>query len=771
VSTPARDDDRMGSDGAAAPEATAAEMARGRFPAAVEETLANLPSAPGCYLFKDAGGTVLYVGKARVLRDRVRSYFRNAGDLSLKNRSLVPKIAAIDLQIVGSENEALLLEHNLIKQYRPRYNVLLRDDKTYLSLKITDEPYPRIEAVRRRADDGARYFGPYTSSQSVYRTLDLLKKLFPYRSCRLHIVPPQGRATDGADALPETPAALRRGARARRPTQDAQTVNARGQRPPQQRIRTVAGPQNRACLEYHIHRCAGPCIDAVSREDYASIIEQAALFLQGKSEQVLTHLQRGMEAAAEELDFERAARLRDQIEAVRRVTERQRVTTMDGHDRDVVGMARVEDETCVELITVREGRMLGHKQFVLQGTADKDDGEVLRAFITQFYLGMGELPEELLLPADPEDAGALAQLLSGERGHKMTLAAPQRGDKRALVEMAQKNAHEAAEQRRLRSLNDTQKTTQALGDLQRALDLPRLPLRIECYDIATIQGTSTVGSMVVFENGKPKTAAYRRFHIKTVTGTDDFASMAEMLRRRLKRGRGAYGQDGDAQEGPADVSGDPLFDEGAEQLTQRAYADADDAALEALADGETLTIDDGQAVDALPDGEAAEQEPRDAAGATTGTQDAGDEWTRRPDLLLIDGGKGQLSAVLAVLQELGITDQPIASLAKQEEEIFLPGRAESIRLPMNSQALFLVQRVRDEAHRFANTFHRNTRSKRSLQSSLDAVPGIGSRRKRDLLRHFGSLAALRRATADEIAAVPGIGPKTAQTIKDHIGDA
>ncbi|HWE61905.1 MAG TPA: excinuclease ABC subunit UvrC, partial [Chloroflexota bacterium] len=562
-----------------------AQVRRGRSLGVVEETLAALPAAPGCYIFKDVGGTVLYVGKARSLRDRVRSYFRDPGGLGPKNRKLVEKIAGIDFQIVNSENEALLLEYNLIKQYQPRYNIILRDDKSYLLLKITNEPYPRIEYVRRRVDDGARYFGPYTSAQSVHRTLALLKKLFPYRSCRLNIVPPSSDQTSSVE--PGTggnaaPAALRRGTRAKGRQQDgAQTVNAKGQRPPQQRILTMAGPNNRACLEYHIHRCAGPCIDAISQQEYREIIDQAALFLQGKSEQVTAQLQRAMEAAAEALDFERAARLRDQLEAVRRITERQRVTMMDDHDRDILGLARADDETCVELISVREGRMLGHKQFVLQGTADKDDGEVLRAFLTQFYLDVGELPEELLLPSEPEDAEALAQLLSSERGRKMTLATPRRGDKLALVQMAQKNAQEAAEQRRLKWLNDTQKTTQALSELQQALNLPRLPLRIECYDISTIQGTSTVGSMVVFEQGKPKTAAYRRFHIKTVTGTDDFASMAEMVRRRLKRAHGAFQQD--TEPAADDAAGAPgeqaLSDEDTEALTQLTYDEVDDEAL------------------------------------------------------------------------------------------------------------------------------------------------------------------------------------------------
>ncbi|MDB5059256.1 MAG: uvrC [Chloroflexi bacterium] len=676
------------------------------FSAAIEETLAKLPAQPGCYLFKDEHGTVLYVGKARSLRDRVRSYFRNPNGLSLKNSHLVQRIAEIDFQILPSENAALLVEFNLIKQYRPKYNILMRDDKSFLSIRITNEPYPRIEAVRHRSDDGARYFGPYTSSQSVYRTLDLLKRLFPYRSCRLNIQPP--RSEDGA-ASPVVPAEepRRKGLQGRR-RRGARLENG----PPQERTLTVASPENRPCLEYHIHRCTAPCIDAISQEEYGQIIDQAALFLQGKSDQVTAQLQRAMESAAEELDFERAARLRDQLEAVRKVTERQRVTVLGGHDQDIVGMARAEDETCVELIAVREGRMLGHKQFVLQGTADQNDDAVLAAFLGQYYVATTEIPEEILLPAEPEDIDAIGALLTTQRGRKVNVTVPRRGDKVDLVEVAQENARQAAEGRRHKALTDVQKAAQALDELQAALQLPRLPMRIECYDISNIQGTSTVGSMVVFENGKPKSAAYRRFRIKTVEGSDDFSSLAEMVRRRLKR------------------------------------ADSEESSTAAQPSVETQV-----------------------EGATQPEQNGESEWTRRPDLMIIDGGKGQLNAVLAVLDELGIVDQPIVSLAKQREELFLPGRSDPILLPPTSQALFLVQRIRDEAHRFAITYHRAVRGKRSLESSLDSVPGVGARRKRDLIRHFGSVGALRKANVDDISELPGIGPKTALAIKEYLGES
>jgi excinuclease ABC subunit C len=708
-----------------------------RFPAAVEETLARLPAEPGCYLFKDAAGTVLYVGKARSLRDRVRSYFRNPGGLSLKNRGLVPRIAEIDYQILPSENAALLVECNLIKQYRPRYNILLRDDKSYIAIRITNEPYPRIETVRRRSDDGARYFGPYTSSQSVYRTLDLLKRLFAYRSCRLNIVPPAGTA-DGA--APSPPPA-RVGRRA---------LRAAGGKPPQERTLTVADQGNRACLEYHIHRCTAPCINAISQEEYGQRIEQAALLLEGKTEQLSGQLEAEMDAAAENLDFERAASLRDQLAAVKRVGERRLVTVMGGHDQDVVGLARVEDEACVELIAIREGKMLGHRQFRLQGVAGQEDAEVLRAFLVQFYVQSTELPEELLLPVEPEDMEALAALLTAQRGRKVTVTVPKRGDKAALVEVAETNARQSAELRRQKLLSDNQKAAQSLAELQAALGLPTLPMRIECYDISNIQGTSTVGSMVVFEQGKPNTAAYRRFRIKTVTGADDFASMAEMLRRRLKRGRA--GEQGiGAEEIAADEAAAGAADSVRDDTPMTENADDLDAEREATQDSALSNNDTNQ---------TSVTEKNDPGG-----------WTARPDLLLLDGGKGQLSAVVAVLAELGIPDQPVAGIAKQHEEIFLPGRPQSILLPPGSQALFLVQRIRDEAHRFANTYHQSLRGKRSLESSLDQVPGIGARRKKDLLRNFGTVSAIRRASLEEVAAVPGIGLKTATAIKDHLGES
>ncbi|HXT36139.1 MAG TPA: excinuclease ABC subunit UvrC, partial [Chloroflexota bacterium] len=573
-------------------------------------------------------------------------------------------------------------------------------------------------------------FGPYTSSQSVYRTLDLLKRLFAYRSCRLRIVPPI--EPNGAPTQTEPPERVGRRA-----------LRAAGGKPPQERTLTVASPQNRACLEYHIHRCTGPCINAISQAEYGERIEQATLLLQGKSEQLAGQLEKAMETAAENMDFERAAVVRDQLAAVRRISERQRVTVMGGRDQDIVGLARIEDEACVELVAVREGKMLGHQQFTLQGVSDQEDGAILSAFLAQYYVDSTELPEELLLPAEPDDSEALGALLTTKRGRKVTVTVPKRGDKAALVEVAATNARQSAELRRQKLLSDNQKAIQSMTELQAALGLPTLPLRIECYDISTIQGTSTVGSMVVFEQGKPKTAAYRRFRIKTVVGSDDFASMAEMVRRRLKRGQAAAEAEQAAADGAPALVGE--LDEGS------AAEDGNDS-IEEPGEASGAPIEEAEGEDRAPE----------AANVS--------DWGSRPDLLLIDGGKGQLGAVMAVLKELGIEDQPVASLAKQHEEIFLPGRPQSILLPAGSQALFLVQRIRDEAHRFAITYHRSIRGKRGLESGLDLVPGIGPRRKKDLLRHFGSVAGIRKATLEEIAAVPGIGGKTALTIKEHLGE-
>jgi len=704
----------------------------------IEEKLKNLPAAPGCYLMKDAAGTVIYVGKAAVLRERVRSYFRSPEQLSPKNRGLVAHIADIEVIRLNSELEAFLTENDLIKKYRPKYNILLRDDKQFPYIKITNEPFPRAIVVRRVEKDGARYFGPYASAQSMNTTLDLLRKLFAYRTCQLNIVPEkvelkaQRLATARADAEAALPSPSRANHFLAPPTVDGHAAE------------THPNANDRACLDYYIHRCLGPCIGAVSQEEYGETIKGIVQFLEGRHEPILRRLETQMDQAAETLNFERAAIVRDQIRAVQRISERQRVVVPGGKDQDVIGTARVEDEMCVQIFHVREGHMVGKDTFTLDGVADVEDDVALTAFVRQYYSEATSLPEEVLLPTPPDNPEVLREWLSELRGKRVALEAPKIGDKRRLVEMVIKNAVEAAEERRLKFLTNEQRITQALGQLREALDLPGLPRRIECYDISNIQGTSAVGSMVVFEEGKPRTASYRRFRIKTVEGSDDFAMMAEMLRRRLKRA-GEWGPAGSSVpslDGDQALPGDP---------GPVAFPGADAPPVDQSVHGASEPV------------AADEAEGDEEAGA------AASDWRRRPDLIIVDGGKGQLSAALAVLRELRVADQPIVGLAKQQEEMFLPGRRDSIMLPRDSQGLFLLQRIRDEAHRFAITYHRNVRGKKAIVSDLDSIHGVGGRRKKALLQRFGSVPQIRKASAEEIAAVEGIGPRLATQIKAQLG--
>ena len=470
------------------------------------------------------------------------------------------------------------------------------------------------------------------------------------------------------------------------------------------------------------------------------MIKQVVLFLEGKHDAILRRLESEMDLAAEELNFERAAVLRDQIRAVQRITERQRVVVPGGKDQDVIGMARVEDEMSVQIFHVRDGHVVGRDTFTMEGVAGVEDAAVLAAFARQYYDAAVSFPEEVLVPLHPDDAGVLRDWLSELRGKRVTLEAPKIGDKRRLVEMVTANAVQAADERRQKWLTDEQKTAAALSELKAALKLPVLPLRIECYDISNIQGTSAVGSMVVFEKGRPRTDSYRRFRIKTVDGADDFSMMAEMLRRRLKRA--------------------------GQWLSRPMNLDAQPPEL-VLVDGSGPPAQGGEG--SPPGVEAA---PRDE-DTGPGTQEPGmtmpTDWEQRPHLIIVDGGKGQLNAALGVLAELCITDQPIVGLAKQQEELFLPGQRDLIVLPRDSQGLFLLQRIRDEAHRFAITYHRNVRGKKAVVSDLDDVHGVGGRRKKALLQRFGSVPEIRKASIEEISAVEGVGPKLAAAIKQQLG--
>ena len=629
-----------------------------------------LPERPGVYLFRNQRGGVIYVGKAANLKARVRSYFGSPRSLEGKTRNLVAKVADLQYVVTNTEQEALHLEATLVKRHQPLFNVRLKDDRHYPYLKIdVDEPWPRVYITRRVERDGARYFGPYASAKSVRTTLDLVKKLFPWRSC----------------------------------------------------TKTITGTDPRPCLDYYIKRCIAPCTSFCTPQEYRAVIDQVILFLEGRTDIVLRELKRQMSEAAEGLAFEQAARLRDQIAAVERVTETQVIATTEEADIDVFGLAQDGNEAVGQVLFIRGTKMTGGDHFSLVGTDEEAPENVLNSLLTQFYESAATVPRQVLLPHDVAERPLLAAWLSAKRGRAVELRAPTRGEKRRLVAMASDNAREALEMTRVKWMADAGKISAALAELEEALALPAQPRRVECYDISNTQGSNSVASMVVFLDGQPAPREYRRFEIKTVAGADDFASMAEVLERRFKR----LGKDRQA---------------------------ARDAAAAVAADG-------GEAK-AAPEreGEADDTEaPRRLLG-----------WGAVPDLVIVDGGKGQLSAAHDVLRNLGADDVPLAGLAKRAEELFVVDSKEPIRLDRRSQGLYLVQRIRDEAHRFAIGYHRTLRSKRGMRSALDSVRGVGPTRKKALLRRFGSVKAIREAEVDQLAAVPGLTRRVANEIKEQL---
>lgn len=590
----------------------------------IEEKLALLPHNPGVYIMKDGKGKIIYVGKAISLKNRVTQYFRQNSSHSAKVRAMVARIEDFETILTGTEVEALILECNLIKKHRPKYNISLKDDKTYPYLKVTlQDTYPRVYITRRVQRDGGKYFGPYTNATALHETLKLLKRLFPIRSCK--------------------------------------TMESK-----------------RPCLEYHIKRCLAPCADKISREEYMVMIDDIVMFLEGRTEHVEKSLEQRMLQAADKLEFEQAGRLRDQLLAVQKISEKQRIVTGVG-DQDAIGMARSGIGVCVQIFYVRSGKMVGRDHFLLDGSDDETDEALLRAFLKQYYNQATFIPREILLPMEILEQELLEEWLEKQKNAKVILAVPKRGTKRDIVEMAIGNAKKALEDESARIKQTEAQTIGAVLDLGKYLGLSRPPYRMECFDISHIQGSETVASMVVFEGGAPKKSDYRRFKIRSAEGKpDDFKSMREVTERR-------YGK-----------------------------ADAE-----------------------------------------------------MPDLIIIDGGKGQLSSACEIIRGAGHITVPVVGLAKRFEEVYREGESDPVILPRSSQALYLIQRIRDEAHRFAITYHRKLRNKRNLVSILDNVEGIGPKRRKILLEHFGNIEKIKQASVAEMADLDGMNTPSAEAVYNY----
>ena len=589
----------------------------------------EIPDQPGAYLFKDAQGRVIYAGKALSLRSRLSSYFQDPFALHPRTAAMVESAAEVEWIVVANEVESLHLEYNLIKRHRPRFNVRYRDDKSYPYLAVTmDEEYPRAMVLRGKKRKGVRYFGPYAHAYAIRETLDLLLRTFPVRTCSQGVF---------------------------------------------DRCRRI----NRPCLFYDIGKCAAPCVGHVDAEQHRGIAGDLVEFLEGRFEPVLKRLDTDMNAASADLQYERAARLRDQLASVRKAIEKQTVVSDRNEHFDVVALAEDELEAALQVFFVRGGRMVGRKGFVVDKVQELDTPGLLASFLRDLYMTEEEIPREILVPAIPADADVLKSWLGSKRGGRVEFRVPQRGEKRALLETVGQNATESFVQHKLKRRSDFAARAKQLNALQSALGLPEAPLRIECFDISNTGATEVVGSMVVFEDGLPKRSDYRRFKIRWVEGQDDFASMAEVVRRRFLR-----------------------------YLEER------------------------------------DQPP-----------DKSRKFAYPPNLVVVDGGKGQLNAALGVLAELGVQELTAVGLAKRFEEVYLPGQSEPISIPRGSEALYLLQHIRDEAHRFAITYHRQLRGRRVRESALDHIPGVGAERKKRLLRTFGSVRRILQASEEELAEV------------------
>jgi excinuclease ABC subunit C len=676
----------------------------GTPPRPLERTLSQLPDAPGVYLMLGESERILYIGKAVSLRNRVRSYFQDSAAHAHRTSRMVERVCDVRWIVVNNEIEALILEANLIKRHQPPFNVRLRDDKRYPYLKVTNEPFPRVTFTRVVRYDGGRYFGPYTNAHGLRELINLVRVVFPLRTCR----------------------------------------------------EPIDGKRKRPCLQYHIKRCLAPCVGYQSEPEYAALVDEVVLFLEGRQERLLERLHAEMDDAAARLNYEAAARLRDRIVAVRRVTEGQKVVWRSRIDMDLIASARAQGQACMQVFLVRGGKLLGQEHFILDGVTDQSDAELYSQFFTQFYTaraggsgmaGIGDgfsplalreardnevpvalkararpvssqaaIPKEVLVEALPGDAGVIEAWLSQLKGQRVRVLRARRGPRAEYMRLVHENAE--ANLKTFLAHQEVQETSsaQALSELAAALDLPDVPHRIECYDISNIQGTNPVSSMVVFIEGRAKKSDYRRFKIHYDKGANDFAMMQETLRRRLRYLRADTNAPG--EEDPASI------------------------------------IEDGA---------------QNGAAKLEAQLRKKERFHHRPDLLLIDGGKGQLNAVVEVLEELDLWGIPVAGLAKEHEWLFVPGNPEPIVLPPGSPALHLVMRVRDEAHRFAVEYHRNRRGKAMTQSALDALGGIGPVRRKRLLGAFGSVNSLKRASVDEIAAVKGMTPALAAQLKAGLG--
>jgi excinuclease ABC subunit C len=599
----------------------------------IEEQLKALPVKPGVYLFKDSQDKVIYVGKATSLRHRVKAYFSPSTNLSPKHQRLVARISDFESIVADSEQEALILECNLIKKFRPSYNVRLKDDKTFPYLKIDlKNDWPSVRITRHFHKNGDRYFGPFASAGSLRQTMRLIKKIFPFRSC----------------------------------------------------TKNITGKDLKPCLEYHIHRCLGPCTGTISKEEYNEVIKQVILFLEGKQELVLRDLRQKMERASQQLQFEKAALLRDQIQALERVIEGQRIAITVRGDHDTIALAQTKDIAYVEIFFIRNNKLIGRDYILLDGIHDEEPSQIMTSFVKQYYASATSIPPLILLQYPIEEPEVITKWLANQRDAPVKLHVPRKGAKKQLIGIVAKNARQGLALYQAKQSTIIQSAL-ALEELKERLGLSRVPMRIEAYDISNIKGNLAVGSMAVIDKGTPNPAHYRRFRIRSVAGIDDYAMIQEVLRRRFRR---------------------------------------------------RLTTED--------------------------------KWSVTPDLILIDGGKGHLNAALEVMKELGIDSIPTATLAKEKEEVFIPGKSEPVDIPQTSAALHLLQKIRDEAHRFALGYHRRLRHKEGIASVLDSIPGIGPKRKKTLLKKFGSVRGIKEASIDELARVAGMTTKLAEKVKGYL---